>query len=337
MRMHRRAALTALVATGALASTPAHADVAAFYKGNTVRIIVGTSAGGGFDTFGRMVARHLAANIPGSPTIIVQNRPGAGSLTALRSLETSPKDGTTIVMFNPAHILISLLDPEKEKINFSQVAFLGSATADAQACYARAELGIGSFPDLLKHDQVFSAGATGRGSSSYTNFAILKNLFGARVNQILGYSGASQQRLAVERGELDGECGSWDSVPKDWIARKKINVYLRMSRATGRDMPDVAHISDFANAEQKRILDLLLLGHDMFRPFIMAKDVPADRIKAMRDAFWATVSGKPFLDEAERSGRSVIGSLRGDEMEKIVADIYKTPKDLVAKAAAAIQ
>jgi tripartite-type tricarboxylate transporter receptor subunit TctC len=316
---------------------PARADVADFYKGNTLRIVVGASAGGGFDTFGRMIARHLPANVPGSPTVIAQNRPGAGSLTALRSLDTSPKDGTTIVMFNSAHILISLLDPEKEKINFAQVAFLGSATADAQACYARAELGIRSLQDLLKREKPFSAGATGRGSSSYTNFAILKNVFGARINQILGYPGASEQRLAVERGELDGECGSWDSVPKEWIAKNKINVYLRMSRAAGRDMPKVPHVGDFADAEQKRILDLLLLGHDMFRPFIMAKDVPADRIKAMRDAFWATVSSKPFLDEVERSGRSVVGPLRGDEVEKIVADIYKTPKDLIAKASAAIQ
>jgi tripartite-type tricarboxylate transporter receptor subunit TctC len=337
MRAKHRNAIVAAAVLTACAQPAAGQSVADFYKGNTVRIIIGTSPGGGFDTFGRMIARHLPANVPGSPTVIVQNRPGAGSLTALRSLETSPKDGTTIVMFNPAHILISVLDPEKEKINFAQVAFLGSATADAQACYARTELGIRRFEDLLKRDKPFSAGATGRGSSSYTNFAILKNVFGARINQILGYSGASQQRLAVERGELDGECGSWDSVPKEWIAKKQINIYLRMSRATGRDMPNVAHIVDFADAEQRQILDLLLLGHDMFRPFIMAKDVPADRIKAMRDAFWATVSSKPFLDEAERSGRSVTGSLRGDEIEKIVADLYKTPKDLVAKAAAAVQ
>lgn len=329
----------AAIAVGLTATigTSARADVAEFYRGNTVRIVVGASAGGGFDAFARMVARHLATNVPGAPTIVVQNRPGAGSLTALRSLDTSPKDGTTIVMFNSAHILISLIDPEKEKINFAQVAFIGSATADAQTCYARAGLGIRSFQDFLKRDKPFAAGATGRGSSSYTNFAILKNMFGARVNQVLGYPGASEQRLAVERGELDGECGSWDSVPKDWITGKKINVYLRMSQATAPDMPNVPHIGDFANAEQKRILDLLLIGHDMFRPFIMAKEVPADRVKAMRDAFWATVTGKPFLDEAQRSGRGVVGPLRGDQVEKVVSDIYATPKDLIGKAAAAIQ
>ena len=336
MGMHWSAA--AVCATfAALAVVPARADVAEFYKGNTVRVVVGASAGGGFDAFARMVAKHLAINVPGSPTVVVQNRPGAGSLTALRSLDTNAKDGTTIVMFNSAHILISLLEPEKEKINFSQVAFLGSAAADARACYARANLGIRTFQDLLKREKPFATGATGRGSSSYTDFAILKNMFGVKANQILGYPGASEQRLAVERGELDGECGSWESVPRDWITANKINVFLRVSRASTPDMPKVPHISDFANAEQKRILDLLLIGHDMFRPFIMAKEVPADRVKAMRDAFWAAVSSKAFLDEAERTGRGVVGPLRGDEVEKIVADIYKTPKDLIAKASAAIQ
>jgi tripartite-type tricarboxylate transporter receptor subunit TctC len=189
----------------------------------------------------------------------------------------------------------------------------------------------------MKRQKPFATGATGRGSSSYTDFAILKNMFGVKANQIVGYPGASEQRLAVERGELDGECGSWESVPKAWIAGNKINVFLRVSKASTPGMPKVPHIADYANSEESRMLDLLLIGHDMFRPFIMAKEVPADRVKAMRDAFWAAVSSRAFLDEAERTGRGVVGPLRGEEVENIVAGIYKTPKDLIAKAKAAIQ
>jgi tripartite-type tricarboxylate transporter receptor subunit TctC len=336
MKLDWRTALVATSLTTAINASAA-ANVADFYKGNTVRIVVGASAGGGFDAFARMVARHIASNIPGSPNVVVANRPGAGSLTALRSLDTSPKDGTNLVMFNSAHILISLLDPQKEKINFAQVAFVGSAAADARACYARANLGIKTFQDLLKRQQPFATGATGRGSSSYTDFAILKNMFGARVNQILGYPGASEQRLAIEREELDGECGSWDSIPKNWIAGKKINVFLRVSRAVAPDMPNVPHVSDFATDEQKRILGLLLIGHDMFRPFIVAKETPPDRVAALREAFWTTVTGKAFLDEAVRSKRAVVGQLRGAEVEKVVTEIYATPRDLIGKAAAAIK
>ena len=319
------------------AGVRAQQDVAGFYKGKTVTVAVGFSAGGGFDIYSRLVARHIGRHIPGNPGAIVSNMPGAASLKAVQSLQVSPKDGTQIVAFNPGLISQSIIEPEKVPFRFTGVSFLGSVTADVPVCYAWATTGVKTFDDLMKA-KVFNLGATAPGTTSYIQGAILKNLFHAPIKQITGYPGSDEQKLAIERGELDGSCGSWDSIPAEWVTEKKFYPFVRYAKSSPDYVkPLPPFIGDLANAEQKKALTPILAINDMYRPFIVAKEVPADRLKALRDAFWATMHDGAFLAEAKKGGRNIDGPMKGEDVEKIVAEIYATAPEVVAKAADAIK
>ena len=327
-----------LAAAVALAAGAAGTAVAQdFTGGKNMRVVIGSSAGGGFDAFGRMVGRHLRMEIAGKPNVVVSNLPSAGSLKAVQSVRAQPTDGTYMVLFNPGQILNSLLQPKKVKFDFTKdVHFIGSATADARVCHAWHTTGVKTLADLLKKSQ-FNTGHTGNTASTYIDAAMLKNLFGAKIKQIVGYPGSTEQRLAVERGELDGDCGSYDSVPQNWITDKKTNVFIRISRVSVPELKDVPHIADFANDEQKKIITLLTAHNLMFRPFIVSRKVPTERVAILREAFWKTVNGKAFLAEAEKSKRTVIEPLRGEDLEKMVAEMYATPAELLPKAAGAVK
>jgi tripartite-type tricarboxylate transporter receptor subunit TctC len=189
----------------------------------TINIVVGSSAGGGYDTYARILARHINRYIPGQPGIVVQNMPGASSLKAVKYLDTGPStDGSFITAFNPGLLNESLLSADKIGFKFTDVAFVGSITRDLRACYAWGGTGIKTFDDLKKTKQ-FNMGAPAPGTSSYINEAVLKNMFGIAVRQVTGYAGSAQQRMAIERGELDGDCGAWSSVTPDWVANDRVN------------------------------------------------------------------------------------------------------------------
>jgi tripartite-type tricarboxylate transporter receptor subunit TctC len=325
----------ALVA-GVVAATSSFA-AESFSGGKNMRIVVGSSAGAGFDAFGRMVGRHLGAHIPGKPSIVVSNMPGAGSFKAVQSLKAAPTDGTYIVLFNPGLVLGSLLTPNKVKADFSKdVHFIGSATADARVCHAWHTTGVKTFQDLLKKSQ-FSTGHTGNSASTYLDAAILKNVFGAKIKQIVGYPGATEQRLAVERGELDGDCGTWESVPPHWLAEKKTNIFIRISKVNVPELKGIPHISEFANDEQKQIIDLVTTHNLIFRPFIVSSKVPMDKVAVLRESFWKTIHDKALIDESIKTKRGIIDPLRGEDVAKMVEKLYATPKNLIPKAAAAIK
>ncbi|MGE5538555.1 MAG: Bug family tripartite tricarboxylate transporter substrate binding protein [Gemmatimonas sp.] len=329
----------ALLASAAITATATAQDVGSFYKGKTVTVAVGFSAGGGFDLYARLVARHIGDHIPGKPTAIVSNVPGAASLKAVQSLQVGPKDGTQIVAFNPGLISQSIIEPDKVSFRFTTVSFLGSVTADVPVCYAWGATGIKTFDDLMKlKGKVFNLGATAPGTTSYIQGALLKNLFHAPIKQITGYPGSDEQKVAMERGEIDGACGSWDSIPADWVEGKKFYPLVRYSKAAPDYVqPTPPFIGDLADPEQKKALAPILAVNDMYRPFIVAKDIPAERLKALRDAFWATTQDKAFLAEAKKGGRNIDGPMKGEDVEAIVADIYATAPEVVAKASEAVK
>jgi tripartite-type tricarboxylate transporter receptor subunit TctC len=337
LRVPRPALLFALGLAPAMAGAARADDVASFYKSKTVTLAVGFSVGGGFDIYTRLVARHIGKHIPGAPTAIVANMPGAASLKAVQSLQVAPKDGTQIVAFNPGLVSQSLLDPKKVPFRFTSVAFLGSVTADIPICFAWSTTGVKTWDDLMK-SKIFNIGATAPGTSSYIQGAVIKNLFHAPVKQITGYPGSDEQKLAMERGELDGSCGSWDSIPPDWIAGHKFYPFVRFSKsAPDYVKPLPPFIGDLADAEQKKALTPILAINDWYRPFIVAREIPADRLKALRAAFTATMKDPAFLAEAKKSGRNIDGPMNGEEVEQSVAEMYATPPDVVKKAAAAIK
>jgi tripartite-type tricarboxylate transporter receptor subunit TctC len=204
-----------------------------FYANKTISIVVGYSAGGGYDIYARMLARHCGRHIPGNPNVIVQNMPGAASMTAVRYLDaTAPKDGTVITMFDPG-LITQVLTSDKPVVRFSDFHWIGTLLRDIRICYAWGATGIKTFADMMKRKE-FMIGTTAKGSNAYVNGAILRNVFKAPVRQISGYPGSNEQRLALERGELEGNCGSWTAMPQDWLVNKKINPLLRFSRGDPR-------------------------------------------------------------------------------------------------------
>jgi tripartite-type tricarboxylate transporter receptor subunit TctC len=303
-----------------------------FYHGKTITLVVGYSAGGGYDQYARLVARHLGRHIPGNPAVIVQNMPGAASMASVRYLDASaPKDGTVITTFDPGLVLETIASPDVFKVRFSDFHWIGTLLRDIRVCYASIMSGIRSWDDLMARKE-FLIGNTAKGSNAYVNGAILRKVFNAPVRQISGYPGSNEGRLAMERGELEGNCGSWSAVPQDWIVNSRINTLVRFSPKRPPDMPaSVPYVLDLATTPDQRDLLTVLNGSgELGRPFIVARAVPAERVRLLRTALAATVTDAMFLAEAQKQSLP-LDPVSADEAEAIVAKMYAAPRELARK------
>ena len=327
------AMLTALT-IACCVDAPAHAqDAASFYRGKTVRVTVGFSSGGGYDQYGRLLARHIGKHIPGNPAVVVQNMPGAASLKSLQFLDTgAPTDGTMIVTFNPGLITGSLTSPLRTPLDFTKFAWIGNIAEDIRVCFTWGARGIRTWEAFLKRDKL-AFGNTGVGTSAYIDDRILQVLFGVNLRMVQGYPGSADKKIAIESGELDGDCGSWTSLPDDWLRDRKIDIHVRFSKNVAPGMPaGIAWAGDLLDDERKRqTLRLLLAGAEIGRPFLVSKAVPADRVAALRAAFEATMTDPEFVADAEKQ-RLIVGPDTGAAVEKRIAEIYATPPDVVARA-----
>jgi tripartite-type tricarboxylate transporter receptor subunit TctC len=330
-KLWRSARLAACIALGVVVAAPARADD--FYKGKTFTIVVGFSPAGGYDTYARVLARHIAAHIPGHPSVIVQNMPGAGSVTAVRYLNlTAPRDGTVMAIFNPGVVTQSVVAPERVNINFGDYAWVGVVAPELRVCYGYGPNGVRSWDDMM-HRQQFVIGSTGKGSGNYLNGAMLRAIFHAPVKQVLGFPGSAEQRLAVERGELDGDCGAYSSIPTEWLKNGLAHAFVRFSRERPPEVPESAvYIGALAASDrQRQILQVLNGGDELGRMFIMSKMAPADRIATMRKAFDDTMKDPDFLAEMAKLELPV-HPLSGAEADAIAAEMANTPPDIVAEA-----
>jgi tripartite-type tricarboxylate transporter receptor subunit TctC len=319
----------------ALAAAPAPTRADDFYKGKTFTIVVGFSPGGGYDVNARGLARHLSAHIPGNPGIIVQNMPGAGSLTSVRYLDvTAPKDGTVMTIFNPGLVTQSIIQPEKVQLDFRKYGWVGVITPDFRVCYGYGPTGVKSWDDMM-HRKEFVLGSTARGSGNYINGATLREVFHAPIKQILGFPGSAEQRLAIERGELDGDCGSYSSVPIEWIRDGSAHPFVRFTEQRPPEIPESAvYVGTFAKTdEQRQLLDVLDASDEVGRPFIMSKQVPAERVAIIRKAFNETMQDKDFRADMEKQ-QLPVNPITGEEAETIVTKMMGAPPAVVAKAKA---
>jgi tripartite-type tricarboxylate transporter receptor subunit TctC len=332
-------AIVAVSVFVALASGAVRA--ADFYADKKLIVVVGSATGGGYDQYARVFARHIAKHIPGNPSTIVQNMPGAGSVTAARYLDgNAPKDGTVVLSFNSALITASLTAPETVNMKFTDVAWIGAMTHEFRVCYAWHETGLKSWDDLRNTKKTYVVGVTGSGTAGYINGALLQNLFGINIRQVLGYTGSAQQKLAIERGELDGSCTEWNTLPQNWIDGKKIYPLVRWLKETpeGFDYPGAAYAGDKApNAEAKEILELLGAPGELGNPFVASKQVPADRIAILRAAFDKMIVDPELKDELQKMHQP-LEPTSWQRAQDLVGSIYAsaTP-ELVAKAKAAMQ
>jgi tripartite-type tricarboxylate transporter receptor subunit TctC len=305
-----------------------------FYKGKTFTIVVGFTPAGGFDNYARVLARHLGKHIPGNPTVIVQNMPGAGSLTSVRYLNaTAPKDGTVMTIFNPGLITQSIVQPDRIDLDFRKFSWVGVATPDFRVCYGYGPNGIKSWDELMHGGKRFIIGSTGKGSGNYINGATLRIVFHAPVKQVLGFPGSAEQRLAIEQGELDGDCGSYSSIPVDWINKGLVHPFVRFIRQKPAEIPDsAAFVDTFATSDQQRQLLRVLDGSDeVGRPFIMSKQVPADRLAIVRKAFDDTMKDPGYIADMAKE-QLPLHPLIGQDAEKIVNDLTSVPANIVAQA-----
>jgi tripartite-type tricarboxylate transporter receptor subunit TctC len=320
----------AALALFASAAPAAAQDAASFFKGKTVRIVVGFSAGGGYDHYARVLSRHIGRHIPGEPNVIVQNMPGAASLNSVRYLATAaPADGTVINAFNPGLITQSVTAPKKIGVNFMDFGWLGSITEDFRVCHTWNGTGIKNWQDLLKRPQV-NFGVTGVGTSSYIDSKMLSDLFGIKVRQVTGYPGSTEKRIAIERGELDGDCIGWTSVPAQWVSEKKVTVHLRFSRTLVGDMPATSLVARdvITDPGKRQVLDLLTASSVVGRPYIVPKAVPADRYAALRTAFETTLKDPEFVADVAKQ-RLTIAPMMAPAIEAFLKELYKTPTDVI--------
>lgn len=331
MKSMRVLLLAAAIVAAPSLSTPARAQDGDFYRGKTVTMVVGYSAGGGYDQYARLLARHLGRHIPGSPAIVVQNMPGAASFTAVRHLSTvAPKDGTAITMFDPGLVLESLSAPERFNVKFSDYQWLGGMSREVTFCYAWHATGIKSWGDMMKRKE-FLIGLTAKGSAVYANGAALRKIFHAPLRQIAGYPGSNEQRLAVERGELEGACASWSAIPQDWIANRRIVPLARFGPLRPADMPETPYVNDLAvTQEHKDILDILNAPGQLGRPFIVAKEVPRQRVQTLTAALAETLKDPALLVDAKKQSLP-IELFSAEESEKIIKTIYSASPELVRR------
>ncbi len=314
-------------------------DVASFYKGKTISVVIGFSPGGGYDLYARVVAKYLGRHIPGEPTLIAQNMPGAGSLRAAMYLySVAPKDGTAIGIFSRGMPLSPLFALPGAHFNATKFTWLGSVTKDTVTCISWKTSPVKTWDDLFKSE--YKAGGEGKGADPDVYATLIKTTFGANVKLITGYPGSSNISLAMERGELDGMCGisysTLRSTHPDWLKNMEINLLVQGALEKDPEMPNVPFMLDLAKSdEQKQMLRLTLAPQTMARPFVAPPGIPADRAKALQKAFDDTMKDPEFVEEAKRLKLDV-NPLSGQQVLDMLTSLYATPKPLVQQAKAAL-
>ncbi len=328
---------TLLLAIACALAPAAHAadDVAGFYAGRTINVIIGTSAGGGYDLYARVLAKHMGGHIPGNPTIVPQNMPGAGTLRAMLYLYTvAPKDGSVIGTFSRSMPMAPLLGLPGANFDARKLTWLGSITKDTVICLTWKDSPVKNWGDAVKTE--WKAGGEGRGADPDVFATVLKNALAAKVKLVTGYPGTADITLALERGELDGLCGiSYSTIRSThpaWIADKQVNFLVQGALEPDPLMPGVPFMLDLATEPaNKAMLRLLLLPQAMARPFVAPPGIPADRAKALQDAFAATMVDPAFVAEAAKLGLDV-NPLTAPQVRALLDEAYATPKDVIKQA-----
>lgn len=320
----------------------ANEDVAAFYKGKSIRLIVGGAAGGGYDAYGRLIARFLAKYIPGNPTIVPSNMPGGGgSVAAAHLYNVAPKDGTVIAAVLPGTITDELLQNRTTaKFEPAKLVYLGSANSEVNMCYVRADTGVTSLRDLQTKEVVI--GASTEGGSTRDQPTVQKNLIGTRFKIVTGYPGTREIFLAIEKNEVSGICGiglpSFMTIRPDWLKDGFMRI-ISQDNAKGDPKITASGVPltvDFAKTPEDRQAMELVYSQQIFgRPYILPPGVPADRVAALRKAFVETLRD-PELLAAAGTMKLDISPVAGDDLQKQVEKLYSAPPEIVERAKRAL-
>jgi tripartite-type tricarboxylate transporter receptor subunit TctC len=337
----RTLAATAVLLAAAIWPASAYAQaVEEFYKGKSITMLVGSGAGGGYDTYARIFARHMTRYIPGNPTIIAKNMPAAAGLAAANTLyTTADKDGSTIAAFTNGSAMEPLFGNASARYDAQKFNWLGSIGKLQNVCATWHQSSIKTIAAARAREVIVAAaGAT-------SNTAIVPKTLNALIDTkfkvIAGYDTGAGLTLSIERGEAEGICGlSWSTMKASrphWIRDKLLNVIVQMGLQKLPDLPEVPSALDLVtDAENKRVLELILIRQEAGRPFAAPPGVPSDRLASLRRAFDATLGDAEFRSDAAKA-QLEIEPLTGNEIDNLLATAYSTPKPIVHKAAALVE
>jgi tripartite-type tricarboxylate transporter receptor subunit TctC len=323
----RRSAV--LLAALGFAAAPAQAQtVEEFYKGKTIDLVISFTAGGGYDAYARLVARHMGDHIPGKPTIVPRNMPGGGGRVAANYLfNVARKDGTVLAVIDQSLPLEQARGDKTIQFDSTKFNWIGNPAAENNTTVTWHTSPVKTIEDAKK--QEIPIGATGNNTSAQFPKA-MNALVGTKFKVVFGYPGGNDINLAMERGEVAGRgsnsWGSWKGTRPDWIRDKKINILVQIGLKKTADLPDVPLLMDLAaNPDDKAVLRLLSSPTAIGRPVLAPPGVPADRVKALRAAFDAMLKDPAFIEEAKKQNLD-IEPVSGEELQQIVAEIAGVPK-----------
>jgi tripartite-type tricarboxylate transporter receptor subunit TctC len=338
----RRIKASAVLATALAVSLthPAQAnEVEDFYRGRSLTVLISYSVGGGYDLYGRLLARYLGRHIPGNPTVVPENMPGAGGLRASNFLySAAPKDGSIIGTFSRSIPTMPLVTPQDAHFDGRAFSWIGSMSGDTSLCLTGAKSQVKTFQDMLTKPVVMGGQFAAADSDIYAH--LYKNIFGAKIKLVSGYPGTNDITLAMERGEVDGICGlSWGTLKvahADWIKNKSVNLLVQAALKKDPELSDVPLALDLIDDPQKKqILYINFAPQAIGRPFAAPPGIPADRKAALTKAFDETMNDPDLLAEAARE-KIDIGPMSGHEVDELLAKLYAIPADVVEKASKAI-
>jgi tripartite-type tricarboxylate transporter receptor subunit TctC len=321
-------------------ATPASAQ-ADFYRGKNIELIISTGVGGGLDSNARIIARHLAGHIPGQPTIVPKNMPGAGHIRAANYVfAQAPKDGTTIATFIPVFVIAQVLERSKSiQFDPSNFQWLGSSSSSNSTVYVWHTSPVKTLEDATKRPVLM--GGTGVGSYTVIYPTVMNAVLGTQFKLVMGYQSTAEIGLAMERGEIAGRAGnnfnSLKAENGEWLRDGKINLLAQVGLERDPEFASLPLMTDFAKTEEQRaILKLFSTDVVIGRPFVTSPGVPAERVAILRKAFDDTMKDPAYLKDAATAGLDV-SPVDGLRVQKIVADLVHTPDDIVAKAKLAME
>jgi tripartite-type tricarboxylate transporter receptor subunit TctC len=320
-----------------LAGTGYGAGTDEFYRGKSVRIVVGFSAGGGFDTYARAIARHLSKYIPGNPNVVVENMTGAGSLIAANHVyKVAKPDGLTIGHFIGGFFLGQVLGQPGIEFDARKFEFIGAPVSDHVVCALTKASGITSVEKWMASKTPVKMGGLAPGTSTPDNATrIFKAALGLPIQVVTGYKGTADVRLAADGGELAGGCWGWDSISVTWrkgLDSGDVVVVLQANRKTHPDLPNVPQAIKLAKTEEsRRMIDVGIHNDsDIVRTYTLPPGTPKDRVQILRKAFEATLKDPEFVADAKKA-RLNIDPVAPDEIEKDIAGLFKLDPALVSK------
>ena len=320
---------------GLSARVEAQAD---FYKGKTITVYIGTTAGALYDQWGRILATHMVKHIPGRPNVIVQNMPGAASMIAANHVYSVAKpDGLTIGFFPAGNILLDLVRAAGVEFDSRKFHWLGTASSDVGVCLARHDSGFKHISEVIRSPKPLVIGGGGPGTTFIIHPKALNAVLGTNFNVIPGYVSVPELYAAMERGEVNGMCGIlWSSLKAarpEWVPKGFVHILLQMGLEKHPEVLQVPWVMDLVEKRDDRLfLEAIFAPLAMARPFFVRPEVPRERVNLLREAFMKTVKDSTFLKEAERAGLEISPS-SGEEVQSLVEKVFATPPAIVKRIA----